>query len=854
MKKIVYTACAKGVFNSSRGYQIYTCSNTYSEEERDVIVRGYIEGAKEYVRTTESPVRNIYTKDDKLGYLFLQAKPSGVDYSSGRSGNVLWQVLSDCGNASIAPMEVIRHKKLFEEAIEPAKLKGEVEPTFLPEYPALPIVNPIWKQLDPYFEAGSGIKQRICDLMDAMVDCLNNGKQLIICADGNVKVEDLLRCALMCLPSCIAKKITFDTYAYTPKKCKETVLGVYNDTDYFSADFQDTEKYVLMDFKNNVNTYTDSGSFYKKYIHALKGNFSVVMERISALCEQEMADYKGEVDYQDFLNSMAYIFYFLNYDAQRLFAEGAEGTRKKVLDAGTFVQKYHSPALMEKTIARMRELLGASGDPKFFAELKPIVSGNKELYKQYKTQIENVCYEAVYSVLQKGGMDETVAFYEKLEDALSESERAELSEQILKLLFEMTPVSSKFITAKDATIETVIDWLAKSQEHAGKCVSWFEEYFDKNASPKVFDFLINIFGADFRKRHKEHFDSLYQNLIFAISDKFLDDAQYLECIVKWNKEFEPSGKKVEKSNLVWTKHTADCYLRSIRGNKKLSLGQRQEIAKRVFMQFSAWDANYLFEEFGKMGSEIADYVSMPYVESCYQAHEDELYLAYNEIPKNLLNKLFQYVVNLGEGVYACVELMKSNFSGALKTEIIVAILFATNKKELSSDERVKQADKNIDELISLISKAKKEETDSLIKKFAEGMYFAVINNPSIVSTIPAVQSFYKKFEKKICELKLPEATLLLLFAQKTSLLFNDKARRKKIETGVTELAEQVFGDVNQMRVLEQRGVGLTPVLKTLAKDNEITLTQETVNLLCGKFNIGMDEFLAKDEGKEKSKK
>ena len=82
------------------------------------------------------------------------------------------------------------------------------------------------------------------------------------------------------------------------------------------------------------------------------------------------------------------------------------------------------------------------------------------------------------------------AAYEKLEDALSESERAELSEQILKLLFEMTPVSSKFITAKDATIETVIDWLVKSQEHAGKCVSWFEEYFDKNASPKVFDFLI----------------------------------------------------------------------------------------------------------------------------------------------------------------------------------------------------------------------------------------------------------------------------------------------------------------------------------------------------------------------------
>ena len=74
MKKIVYTACAKGVFNSSRGYQIYTCSNTYSEEERDVIVHEYIEGAKEYVRTAESPTRNIYTKDDKLGYLYLQAK------------------------------------------------------------------------------------------------------------------------------------------------------------------------------------------------------------------------------------------------------------------------------------------------------------------------------------------------------------------------------------------------------------------------------------------------------------------------------------------------------------------------------------------------------------------------------------------------------------------------------------------------------------------------------------------------------------------------------------------------------------------------------------------------------------
>jgi hypothetical protein len=117
---------------------------------------------------------------------------------------------------------------------------------------------------------------------------------------------------------------------------------------------------------------------------------------------------------------------------------------------------------------------------------------------------------------------------------------------------------------------------------------------------------MNILGADFRKRHKEHFDGLYQNLIFQISQNFLADAQYLAEIVKWNKEFEPSGKKVEKSELIWTKHTVDCYLRSIRVNKTLSMGQKQEISKRVFTQFSAWDANFLFEEFGKMGSEISD--------------------------------------------------------------------------------------------------------------------------------------------------------------------------------------------------------------------------------------------------------
>ncbi len=487
MKKVIYTACAKSVFSKERGYQIYTCSDTVSDEERDRIETYIHSYSHKSGNELDSPVRSVYTRDEALGFIYFQARPSGVDYSTGRGGNFLAQAFFDCGNASIAPAEVLCNKSMFLERMEKREIAGEVVPTFLPEYPALGAKKPAWDKLEEFVSEPKR-KERIANLLDAVIDCVSGGKQLVIC-DTSDHVLTWLRYVSMCLPQSVLKYVTFDTYAYDPRNCETKVVGVQaTGTAYEPGMFDGSEHHVVFDFVNNHMDET-AKSHYTKYVLSLT-NMPVAMERLTALCEQELREVKG-ANIAEFLESMACIDQFLHYDGKKLF-EGADADQAKkqelLISRGARFQRYHSENLAESVLKRMKELMALSGRPEFFFKVAPVFKGSKELYKQYKERVDNLCFDAMREVLQKRGFSHFIDYTFKLIAASNGQEKGEIVMEAVKQLSQDDPERNGFYKADWKFAEAYLSLLFTAKgawlQSGLKRIS---EYYQKASSVSIFD-------------------------------------------------------------------------------------------------------------------------------------------------------------------------------------------------------------------------------------------------------------------------------------------------------------------------------------------------------------------------------
>ncbi len=307
MKKIIYTSCAKGVFSRNRGYQVLTCTKDVTREENTILEKFYRYDFPK--NTKEAPIKYFYGSDQSLDFLFI-SKPSGIDITTGRGGNFLFQVVYDIDFTMFRPSLLLENSSVFMNKVSDNILKGEANIGYLVSPKLEPqIIN--WETYSKEF------LQNLPEVLVLLQVCLNpklNNKQIIILSDNVIFYIKLIS---LLLPNIILKALTFDTYCQNPFQSKERIIGILYDVYLANKKvIEESDKFIILDFKSKqYNSYLFDSDFYTFIVNKLKSSDYKKLDDFENFCNASLLKVKDTINQNiETLDKLTSLYSLLNLD------------------------------------------------------------------------------------------------------------------------------------------------------------------------------------------------------------------------------------------------------------------------------------------------------------------------------------------------------------------------------------------------------------------------------------------------------------------------------------------------------------------------------------------------------------
>ena len=657
MKKILYTACGKSVFGSGSGFQIYTLSKSFTADERKAIVSHvntytFVEG------TNDQPIRNVYTYDDKLGYLYAQTKPAGVDYSSGRGGNFIGQAIIQTGNNPLLPIAVFGSKQLFGGALTKEEAVGPAPVDYLPDYAALPPISVNFGIVDSIF-AQKNARERLCALVDAVISSLSGGKQILLC-DTPENIINWLYAVTACLPLSFARMVTFDTYAYNPHDSNERIVcALPSGTAYAPSQYRASDKFVVFDFAHNLFTYNPSAGFYYQYLQSITS--SDALKQLHALCEQELGAASGNVNVAQFLNGVSYLDYFLHCDARKaLPSNGADvaSRQNQIATLSRFLQQYHSAPLMDGVCNRVQELVTLSGQwstalelhPLLFAPNVPVTDKATKAYRQF-----------LISTLQQGGLKPNGMrpFFDFLNALSAEGANSDVVNYGLSVLISQKQeiLSANFVDFRDFLKRLI----AANDTTFQQGIGLVTDYLANHAQPQVLAEVANLLlEADRLRSRGPILASEYTKLFDSVCNR---QTLSRDLLIELKREAQILDNAISGTRFV-TQIMDKTIVYALSPAVPATQKDRVELLCQLFGGVN--DAKLAQSVIESDVADVAKQTVMPiYINYCYELGKRQgMSVAYKQLGKagnvNLIWELFNYAIKKGGGVTVCVEMVRAD--------------------------------------------------------------------------------------------------------------------------------------------------------------------------------------------------
>lgn len=307
MKKIIYTSCAKGIFSRNRGYQVLTCTKDVTREENTILEKFYRYDFPKNVK--EAPIKYFYGSDQNLDFLFI-SKPSGIDITTGRGGNFLFQVVYDIDFTLFKPSLLLDNSSVFMNKVSDNILKGETNIGYLVN----PKLEPQVINLATYSEK---FLQNLEEVLVFLQVCLNPkliSKQIILLSDNAI---DYIKLISLLIPNILLKTLTFDTYCQNPFQSKERVIGILYDVYLANKKvIEESDKFIILDFKyKQFNSYLFNSDFYAFIVDRLKSNDFKQLDDFVNFCNSSLLKVKDTINQNiGTLDKLTSLYSLLNLD------------------------------------------------------------------------------------------------------------------------------------------------------------------------------------------------------------------------------------------------------------------------------------------------------------------------------------------------------------------------------------------------------------------------------------------------------------------------------------------------------------------------------------------------------------
>lgn len=757
MKKVIYTACGKGVFSNERGYQIYTCSEGLTDLEKEAILP-YIQTYQfQGGKGDDSPCRFIYGYDPDLQFFYGQSHPSGLDYSSGRPGNYLSQALIDGGNAWHRPIYIVDDPRYFNQSLSKEEQTPASRPAFLPNY------GDLYEAKGDLEEArrvlNSDQRDDVLALLGAAIEALDTGKQLVIC-DNAEDIVRLIEWLTLCVPVSVARRLTFDTYVYNPATAPTTfkILGVQAEGTAYAPegtadcriDFTNSQAHILFDFANGIFTRGTEYGFYEKYLLDLARLGANELDRFFDFCEREWAAIGGNVNHRHFLDSMAQLYYFMHAPVNpNTFRDASPETVKKVKELAAYgapVQYYHSAELVTYMIQSAARIIAFTGSVEAISILTEDMLG-AELAKANEAALNKIIFALPGKVLEAKGFDAFVSFTADLSAIYKKRGEAEETAFFTAAVSGLTPVSFGFLEANVTVIKTYLGWMTRAGAFT-KCAPWLVEYFKAHTTKENFLWLTELFLSAKKAFSSDTLKAVYLNLMASVLSS---DALRL-----------PMLPELQKSNAAFGEALATDFTRTLLDYllKILAAAPEATQQKELPVIFDAFPAEsaYLFEKVaaGSFADSAKKKLVVPYLKSIYKKSKT-LVEGFEKV-KQYGSPMVLYFLNLaleaGDGVEACVALLESRVLRVegddaryypTLVETFAKVLFGGDAALVDSKKALKkQLKENISLLLKLLKRADERVADLAVLLFGEGLMRALCEDPNRIDEWPMVADFFTK--------------------------------------------------------------------------------------------------------------